>query len=486
MELLEISLTLGVVLLQVYYFIKTLRKTQELSDLFPSEGFELAPFAGIMVEGEGEGNTREVQIIIPRQSWSTSFQEIVEDTNQYLVNNKGAAANFSIIQDIAERINRAVEISISATVAIPLYVGLLGTMFGIVLGLWLLGSELTDASLQSLLAGVKIAMTGSFTGLLLTLINSAKFFRQAKFHRDIKKNQYYTFVQTALLPVLTEDMANSLKNLEFQMGRFNRDFSQNVDKLDRSVQSVSSNLSIQHQIVEQIGRIDLLKITKANLTMFDKLSDGVQYIETFNRYLETLNEYHSALSETIATTDEHVERVGHVMEEVGSLRDDVKEIFQDIHDGVEDSQKIMNFLKTHYASLESISDTTLELLASQEKQVKQMGDSFQNFLGEYGSQNKDRLTQIAAESERKLKEALSDTSFIRMEGKIEGLDEQLKHNEIQQEVNTALIENKLNDLTEEVGEIMKGVESFRNQNQLSERIKKTKRWLAKYLPWMNE
>lgn len=67
---------------------------------------------------------------------SPQFVQITQDTNDYLQANKGAAAAFDTLRDISEREADLLDGKIQAQISTPLYLGLLGTFAGAIIGLF--------------------------------------------------------------------------------------------------------------------------------------------------------------------------------------------------------------------------------------------------------------------------------------------------------------------------------------------------------------
>src|ERR1035437_9524221 len=140
------------------------------------------------------------------------FKKILFSINTYLIRNNKGASDFNLLKDIVERNTDAIEEDINLTVAVPLDLGLMGTMIGIVIGLFnmsdlteTVNGSLTDEKLGGgisvLLGGVKIAMVASFVGLLLTILTSGWIFNGSRILIESRKNDFYTFLQVELLPV---------------------------------------------------------------------------------------------------------------------------------------------------------------------------------------------------------------------------------------------------------------------------------------------
>lgn len=238
---------------------------------------------------------------------SADFSKIIQNTNEYLKRNKGAAADFNILKDVAERYSEALDTEVQSTIATPLYVGLLGTFSGVILGLSSLiwtglgtpeesvagtgvgSSFITDQNIPSFLFGVLIAMTGSFFGLLLTLLGNHHL-KNARSTRDRLKNQYYTFLQTRLLPKLNSDMAASLSNLKSVLDSFNKDFLDKVLGFRPIVDTLTENISIQKDFIQKLDQIGFTQMANANLQVFDKLKESEQLFQNFLQYQKALND----------------------------------------------------------------------------------------------------------------------------------------------------------------------------------------------------
>jgi hypothetical protein len=161
----------------------------------------------------------EVNIIESNAAKNLVFEKILFSTNNYLIRNRGAASDFNLIKDIVERNIDAVEEDINSSIGIPLYLGLMGTMMGIVIGLFNMpemGTIISDTKAMDLklnegigllIGGVKIAMIASFIGLFFTIIHSGWVFKGSRSFSEARKNEFYTFIQIELLPLINQGLA---------------------------------------------------------------------------------------------------------------------------------------------------------------------------------------------------------------------------------------------------------------------------------------
>src|SRR5690606_32438712 len=156
---------------------------------------------------------------------------------------------------IVERNVTSVEEDINASIGIPLYLGLMGTILGIVIGLFNMPdlSDLAELSLNvgisTLIDGVKYAMIASFFGLTFTVVNSGWKFKSAKRFNDVCKNDFYTFIQVELLPSINQGLAASLGILQMNLLKFNDEFSGNIKSLTAIFDSSRSAIREQKELL---------------------------------------------------------------------------------------------------------------------------------------------------------------------------------------------------------------------------------------------
>ena len=278
--------------------------------------------------------------------------KIVTSINTYLIRNKGAVADFNLLRDIIQRNLDMVEEEISMTMPIPIYLGLMGTMAGIILGLFALpdiGSEafLQGNGINNLIGGVKIAMIASFTGLLFTVSNSGWLFKGAKSYVEQCKNDFFTFLQTELLPVLTESVNAGIIGLNRSIERFGVSFNENVGKLDALMNKNYDSLMAQQSAVESFQKLDISRIANFNIKVLSEIKQSVDALERLGFALKNVDSF-------VANSKLLVERTNNVMD----LSDKIVEILSE-------SKQLQMFLNSHFNALEQrgqiINDTVVRM-----------------------------------------------------------------------------------------------------------------------------
>ena len=309
--------------------------------------------------------------------------KILYSINTYLIRNRGVVADFHLIKDVVERNVDAVENDIQQSVSLPLYLGLLGTFSGIVFGLFQISgfnfssdSEALNIAIASLLGGVKIAMIASFCGLLLTVLHTGYFFKGAKALVEDKKNDFYTFIQTELLPLLNQGVNSTLVSFQNNMHKFNDEFTINLSKLDGVMGKNYDALIAQEKVLTTLQKMDITEFAQANVKVLQSLQYSIEKFAEFNKYLSGINELVVSTGNVSAKLNEAIGRTDNFYE----LGKQLTGIFSE-------NQKLIGFLQSHYNSL----DESRQLISTA---VDKTGDTLLNSLNNLKDFTQDKINEI--------------------------------------------------------------------------------------------
>ncbi|MET4108494.1 hypothetical protein [Hymenobacter sp. UYP22] len=355
--ILEILVVAVVVGLQIRTFLQTRANARRLAALYPPKESLRVEHRIVLPDGRDVPDYAAdappeafASNLIKAENASPEFQEILLDTNDYLRHNKGAAADFGILKDISERQSEVLDNAVQAEVATPLYLGLLGTFLGVILGLvGIARNGVSDENaLTPFLTGVLIAMTGSFVGLLLTLLGNGVL-RQARHQLDRLQNQYYTFLQARLLPVLHADMASSLTNLKSVLDAFNQQFVGQIELFNPLLEKVTQNIRVQSNFLERLDTIGYDKMAAANIMVFEKVRESAEMFSAFTGYQQRLNEmlqngYHSA------------EAVNSILDRLRGFEKGINDLGQYIGGNNNSVQLMLDFFQKHQVELRNLKD----------------------------------------------------------------------------------------------------------------------------------
>jgi hypothetical protein len=334
------------------------------------------------------------------------FEKILFATNNYLIRNRGAASDFNIIKDIVQRNTDAVEEDINSSLGIPLYLGLMGTMMGIIIGLFNMpemGQIISDTRAMDLklnegigllIGGVKIAMIASFVGLFFTIINSGWAFKGSRSFNETRKNEFYTFLQIELLPLINQGMASTFESLQRNLLKFNTEFTSNLSGLRGIFDASRSAIREQKELLDALDKAKVSDMTRYNVAVLKQLDVSVGQFEKFNAYLTNVTQFVENSQSIVNRTNELLERT-----------DNFKDIADNLENKLDQSQMLMEFLSAHFNNLEAHKEFTSRAVADVGYSIS---DSFKE-LQEHILNSSEVVKRFTIEETELLKKALSES-----------------------------------------------------------------------------
>lgn len=402
-SVIEIFITIAVVCIQLIFFYSTFKRIKEIKNIFPEINLD-EDFVEL-----SETNNEVTELIKVDESFSKDLKFVIASINKYLLRNKGSS-DFSIIKSIAERNIDSKENFVSANISLPLYIGLMGTFIGVVVGLWKIAfaGGVTEQNINSFIGGVVIAMIASFFGLLLTVINNSYNFKNAKAICDERKNGFYNFLQVELLPYLENNLYGALDRLKNNINDFNEKFeeninlfdskfSENISSLKDSVQSLSGNIEaiVENTLTQKEFLIEIKnrgfltaykELAGANIKVFSTIKDTIPNLIDFVEKQKELNQLVGKTAEFTSTIENIFNRIKTFEQSINQLGENISskeylgnEILKRIDTNLSYLDKQFELLKRHSQ------DTTADLsdFFNQEKQkIAELSLKIQGYIEE--------------------------------------------------------------------------------------------------------
>ncbi len=309
-----------VVWIQLVFFLKTAVGIRTLKNIYPSIG------------SLGISNEYGTQIISVHCKISKEFGAIIHATNTYLKENQGTV-DFYVIQNLSERISASKESEVTSEIPIPLYVGLMGTFVGVAVGLFSMNflGIFSEDGIHSFLWGVVIAMVSSFLGLLLSTVANYRLTTAVR-HKDRKKNHYYTFVQTKLLPGMGSNIVDALGRLKGTLDNFNTVFSDNIGNINNIVVSLAANMQTiaegmgtQKQILSELYSSKFQDLIKVNTETFNRVENILPEMDDFIKKQKDLNELMANSTQFVTSMHKLLDRVSTFENSVNVLGESINE-----------------------------------------------------------------------------------------------------------------------------------------------------------------
>ncbi|MDR1403049.1 MAG: hypothetical protein LBJ60_05025 [Tannerellaceae bacterium] len=307
---------------QVGLFLSTRKKIKTFHAIFPPDDkrFELE-----MADGD------KIRIVNHHPA-NAVLTDIMDSINKYLEKNKGAVSDFYLMKDIVDRNCDRIEEDIHTQIPMPLYLGLAGTMFGILIGIGFLvwtgsldellnpSSAATDANgITGLFEGVALAMITSIAGIFLTA-GGSYFAKEVKRHVEKRKNAFLSWMQAELLPKLSSDATAALEKMARNLTGFNHTFSENTRELKTTLQAVNESCQNQAELMQSINKLKIKSIATANIEVYEKLKNCTDEIGLFSAYLQSANRYIAEINALHQKLDDY-ERRTQIIESAGRFFD---------------------------------------------------------------------------------------------------------------------------------------------------------------------
>ena len=274
-------------------------------------------------------------IILHKNEQSILLKDVVKTINNYLKKNKGGAADFHLIKDIVERHTDSIDEEINHKLPVPIYLGLMGTVLGIIIGLYSLSFEYNPAtnaldgelfvnSVDGLITGVKQAMICSFVGLGLTTLLSSWRYMGAKSKLEAQKNAFYDFIQTRLLPQMTKDAASTILALQSNLEKFNTSFEENIKGFGGIMDEIHTAFDSQVALQKELKKMDLTQVANLNANVLVQLRNSMTEFEKFTQYLGQMNSFVRSTAKLTDSINDQLQRTEAVETITNAMQDNIQ------------------------------------------------------------------------------------------------------------------------------------------------------------------
>lgn len=418
--------------IQLGFFFNTRRKLNELSHFFPSKKWETS--------GDEEHLTL---IAVPEES--KNAQELVSEINDYITKTNGVV-EYAVIKDKTERRIDSLYEFATSKISFPTHLGLMGTFFGVYIGLECFNAGLgqgdggiTDQMIKELIGGIIVSMLTSLLGLVLMTISNIHASNVQK-KVDAQRDEFFKFLQMSVIPTLGTNVSSSLNRLRSTIGNFEpsfravieefktafRDctdmfkgtFAENAEVLTKSVAEMGSNMTL---INENIQKQDQLLATLRQREMVVTLDKFVSAANSFDAVTTSIQKLEEAKERIIASTNtlaekqesynQSLEIPTRLLQQVNAILDRVTTFEHSINAlgvNIEQTQLLgntqinaieeqLNALKTKHNLIYRYQDTEVEEL---DKIYKEQSEAVMNLA--------DAFKRVVAQNEDDIKTAMGD------------------------------------------------------------------------------
>lgn len=403
--IIEALIVIGVVAWQIISYSKNSSRMDDYKNLFGNEG-------SWEVERDGFGQVTS----ITGGGSNRYFIQIKDTINKYIAGNSNSVMEFDIFKDAVDRQCDSIESQIESQNPVPLYLGLAGSMIGIIIGLFclvfngtfsgLVSEETAQAAqsagfngIASLLVAVAVAMGASCFGVVLTTL-AAHSYKDKKSDAESGKNQFISWMQSVLLPELPNDMSFAMTQLVADLEHFNETFETNTKTLSQTFDNVNETYKTQAEIIKAVRDMDFGKMADANIKVLTALQTSTEKLERFNDYLDQIQGYTTTIQRFNEQFQQEENQLGLLKEIRDFFKTELSEIEQRknaIGDAV--SSVDLNLKK----SFEELQNSSNALTSDFNKQVDEQKQMFVDILAQQKEDFQKALDEIKEKYEESIK-----------------------------------------------------------------------------------
>ena len=306
------------------------------------------------------------------------------------------------MKDIIERNSNAIEEEIDSQISLPINIGLMGTMAGIIFGVISLvnsdvlqklvggGTDNIDGII-TLLEGVGIAMITSILGIIISTSLTISF-KLAKKEVEEEKNTFLTWIQSKLLPKLSSDFASVINEMTLRLGVFNESFSSNVSEINTILEEVRDTTRGQVDLLKTVEHLKINKIATANIAVYEKLKDCTDEIGLLGEMLNASKDYVKSVTKLNDKLDKSDERIK-TIEEIGKFFIQERSNFSVVNKYLGQTEEALS--KSIDIFRENTEKQFSELVVHTNEQRKR----YENVIAEEAEALKKRMTELSAITE---------------------------------------------------------------------------------------
>lgn len=419
--LLEFIIVAAIIALQVLIALRNNDSIKRFGFLFPRTQDLQTGYTELEEDGQPSGAVRNaVRLLEDNPRFSPTFRGILQETNAYLIKNRGAAEAETLREITQERV-ASEEKAIESNLTLPLYIGLLCTFTGVIIGMIKIAVVgVSDVAIQSFIGGVLIGMVGSASGLALTVRSNYRF-KEDKKQVDERQYQYLAFLREQILPALHRDPQDPTNSLRKNLAAFNEGFAQYQQHMNESLGETLGLFAELKDVFRQIRTIEtglkgMSQVIGANDSLVEK---QVEAIDAYARKAEALTrklnrhcahvdkQLEDLVSENIRATDSQTQSA--------FLR--VEQFVSNGHSNGNGTQALLRTAPAHTdltqlrTELETLQEISLQIHSSLMEQTSQ-GNMVQRDLSEQFRQIDARLAQVIATHESSLLHAPEFRFFL--------------------------------------------------------------------------
>lgn len=323
--LLELAVVAIIIVIQIMVALRNNDAVKRFAHLFPRIQDLQLTYTELEEEDQPSGAVRNsIRLLEDNPRFSPTFRGILANTNAYLTRNRGVAEPETLKEITGEPVTSQ-ETSIESNLTLPLYIGLLCTFLGVIIGLVKISIVgVSDAAIQSFIGGVLIGMIGSASGLALTVRSNYRF-KEGKAMLDKRQYEYLSFLRAQILPILNKDTEAPMSGLRKNLAAFNEGFAQYQQHMN---ESLSETLGLFGELKDVFKQIRTIENGLAGMGQVIQANDGLveKQVDAIDAYARKAEALSRKLNRHCAHMDKQLETM--VVENLRAMDTNVQSAYQ--------------------------------------------------------------------------------------------------------------------------------------------------------------
>ena len=481
----------------LYFQVKCFKDTGKYREIFKNFFAKDSAYKSHLV---GTDNDQYPQIDIVCKSGS-DLCDLIKEINIYLYKTKGTSDYEFVRNKVERKLNMRYDQS-TVHLSFPTYLGLMGTFFGVFLGIlfFLLGFDdtgsISDDSIKNLLSGVLVSMSTSLFGLLLTTINNHKAGEARKKIED-DKNEFYDFMQTEVTKTASASLVSAISKLHDTVDKFEPAFDGVINRFqttfdsctqafgnnfEKNVKAVAGAVDVMGQNMDKINQnIDLQKKLLETLKSGEMVRGLDKYIEAANHFVgitQSLNKFEEARRLMLAAAQEAISLQNQYNDALRIPREIAVRVNQ-ILDRIKDFENGINEAGRALVRRDILGNDVINAIQDQIKGISKKGKIANKYLEMADGKLEDLFTEqtkVINDMNRRYKEAI-EGHIIGFENMIKTQTEELnkRHTEfieeLQSKFNIEDVRSEFSNL-KKLSEIVSQLQSISNGAVKSDELNK--------------
>lgn len=250
--------------------------------------------------------------------------------------------SLSSIDDFIDNINALKEERISSYLPIPIFLGLLGTIIGIIIGLNDISTQIEKNMLDEFMTGIRTAMISTATGISITTILHL-FFHYSKNSVLKTKRHFLSFIESTDLGDQRE-LSDLISQISENLKDFNTNFQENINSFGETMVSIKAVSDGQLALANKLEKLELNKIVKDNLKILEKFESVTDNIEKVIKEIEkassTPTNIMSQLAESYGKLNDKIEETRGNLTNLGTtLENDLNSFYNNFNKTIDENLK---------------------------------------------------------------------------------------------------------------------------------------------------